>query len=757
MLDLKLKTKPLYTAATAVYPYSKDMETHFIVKTKYEPDPIFLTKKMGDFLLVPRELAPLGEDRRSRGTPIAITCTMDFKPDTYEVQKQLHGDSLALLKQGVSHTLNALMGLGKSYIATRLICDMGLTTLIIVTKEDLMQQWKDNLLKYTKIKEEEIGFIQQDVCQVEGKKVVIGLVHSLAGRDYPSSIYSAFGLTVADECFHPDHELLTPSGWVSIADLPEDAQVMSFDAHTDTMRFEPILRKVVKPFSGNLIAIAGRGFHTVTTPNHEQPIKREKAHGWSVCRIPVADLLLKSRIKLPIAGYVSGDDGRRITDWERLLIAFEADGHHLYTSKNSGIHTYRFSFRRPRKISRLKSILSGCGIDHSVSVNCRGDTSITFKHTSLLPKNFDWFDPYVSSPLNADFLEELTHWDGWSNDEGCFFEHLLESTANTIVIIAKLCGRAASIIKTGYSGREKRYRVRWFADKPWISPKGYTKTMVPYSGDVHCVTVPSGNVLTRYKGSLSISGNCHRMSAETFSQAMFKFNSYLRLGLSATPVRPDGKSFIFRAHIGEVGSSSDHVQLAPRVLVIRTNWKLPLWRVRDDFGGYKMIPMPLQRGRPAVVSSKMAKDPERNHLLADLCLKAYKKDRRIVMFFDSLAHIEVIKKLLISMGIPKTEILRYTGGISKTDAATAHSMRVLLATYSYMSEGTDVPFLDTAILCSPRSNVSQTVGRILRKVPGKKEPVIMDILDSCAQELLDSFQSRVRQYKKLNATIVDIT
>lgn len=448
MLDLKLKTKPLYTAATAVYPYSKDMETHFIVKTKYEPDPIFLTKKMGDFLLVPRELAPLGEDRRSRGTPIAITCTTDFKADLYAVQKGLYEKSYSLLSAGISHTLCGTMGSGKSYQGVRLLCALGMTTLIVVTKEDLMVQWKNNLLKYTNIKEEEIGFIQQDVCQVEGKKVVIGLVHSLSCREYPSFIYDSFGLTILDEI--------------------------------------------------------------------------------------------------------------------------------------------------------------------------------------------------------------------------------------------------------------------------------------------------------------------HRMSCDYFVQAMFKFNSYLRLGLSATTVRPDGKSFIFKAHAGEVGSSSDHVHLSPRVLVVRTNWKLPKWRVPDDFGGYKMIPMPVPKGRPAVVSSKMAKDTERNHLLADLCLKAYKKDRKIVMFFDSLKHIEVIKTLLISMGIPKDEILRYTGGISKKDAETAPHKRVLLATYSYMSEGTDVPFLDTAILCSPRSNVSQAVGRILRKVDGKKEPVIMDVLDNCAQELIESFQSRVRQYKKLNATIVDI-
>ena len=251
--------------------------------------------------------------------------------------------------------------------------------------------------------------------------------------------------------------------------------------------------------------------------------------------------------------------------------------------------------------------------------------------------------------------------------------------------------------------------------------------------------------------------NCHRMSADTFSQTMFKFNSKLRLGLSATPSRPDGKSFIFRSHMGEVLSYSDHIQVSPRVLVVRTEWKLPLWKVRDEFtGGYKTVPMDVPKGRPAVVSKHMAKNDVRNSLLADLCLKAYKKERRIVMFFDSLAHIETIKKLLIKLGIPANEILRYTGGISKTDAATAPDKRVLLATYTYMSEGTDVPFLDTAILCSPRSNVMQAVGRILRKVEGKKEPVIMDVVDSCAQALVESFHSRVRQYKKLNAVIVDV-
>jgi superfamily II DNA or RNA helicase len=344
----------------------------------------------------------------------------------------------------------ALMGLGKSYLFTRLLCALGRTTLIVVTKEDLMKQWKDNLLKYTDIKEEDIGIIRQGICQVKGKKVVIGLVHSLSCREYPDYIYSYFGLVACDEA--------------------------------------------------------------------------------------------------------------------------------------------------------------------------------------------------------------------------------------------------------------------------------------------------------------------HRMSCDYFSEVMFKFNSYLRIALTATPHRPDGKSFVFKAHIGEVLSSSDHVQISPKVLVVRTNWKLPKWKVKDEFTGlYKMVDMTVPKGKPAVVSKHMAISETRNNLLVDLCFKAYNKDRKIVMFFDSLKHIEIIKMKLLALGIPPAEILKYVGGIKKADVEAVHTKRILLATYTYMSEGTDVPFLDTAILCSPRSNVSQAVGRILRKVEGKKEPVIMDVIDPCSKDIMESFESRVRQYKKLNAIIVDVS
>jgi predicted helicase len=45
-------------------------------------------------------------------------------------------------------------------------------------------------------------------------------------------------------------------------------------------------------------------------------------------------------------------------------------------------------------------------------------------------------------------------------------------------------------------------------------------------------------------------------------------------------------------------------------------------------------------------------------------------------------------------------------------------------------EGLDIPVLDTLIMASPKSDIVQSVGRILRETVGKKNnPYIIDIVD----------------------------
>jgi len=444
---LKISNPPLYTSAAAVYPYSKALEMHFLVPPKFKDDEaVFLARKSGDFLLVPRELAPIAkDDRRSKGTTISLNLKV---PPRNESQVKVINNSLRLFKEGTSHVINCMVGWGKSYAGTNLICQLGVTTLIVVTKEDLMIQWKDNLLKYTDIKEDEIGIVQQNKCEYGGNiKVSIAMVHSLAGGDYPSDFYSWAGFVLVDEV--------------------------------------------------------------------------------------------------------------------------------------------------------------------------------------------------------------------------------------------------------------------------------------------------------------------HRISANWFVNSMFKLNSYIRGGLSATVNRADGKSYVFKAHIGEVLSKATIDIAPPKVLVVKSGWIMPKWRKRSASGSYEEIPIPHKPGRMASVIKVMGMDDARNHLIADLCLKAYQKDRKIVIFFEQIDnHLKRLRPILVKMGIPSKDISEYIGGLTDIQRVENAKARVILGSYSYFSEGTDIPDLDTAILASPRSNVMQAIGRILRVVEGKKQPVIFDILDECSESLVSMHYSRMRCYNELKANVI---
>jgi hypothetical protein len=55
----------------------------------------------------------------------------------------------------------------------------------------------------------------------------------------------------------------------------------------------------------------------------------------------------------------------------------------------------------------------------------------------------------------------------------------------------------------------------------------------------------------------------------------------------------------------------------------------------------------------------------------------------------------------------------------------------------------------------PRADVKQTVGRVLRSAPGKKQPVVLDLVDS--NSIFQGFhQSRLKQYYSLGADIVSV-
>jgi superfamily II DNA or RNA helicase len=77
------------------------------------------------------------------------------------------------------------------------IATLQVPTLIVVHKEFLMNQWIERIQQF--LPDAQVGIVQQDTCDFEGKHIVVGMVHSLASKDYGPVFRSWPGLVITDE------------------------------------------------------------------------------------------------------------------------------------------------------------------------------------------------------------------------------------------------------------------------------------------------------------------------------------------------------------------------------------------------------------------------------------------------------------------------------------------------------------------------------------------------------------------------------
>ena len=69
----------------------------------------------------------------------------------------------------------------------------------------------------------------------------------------------------------------------------------------------------------------------------------------------------------------------------------------------------------------------------------------------------------------------------------------------------------------------------------------------------------------------------------------------------------------------------------------------------------------------------------------------------------------------------------YVGGMKEKDLKISEGKKVIIATYAMAEEGLDIKTLTTLIMATPKVDVTQSVGRILRQK--HKQAVVVDIVD----------------------------
>lgn len=119
---------------------------------------------------------------------------------TLRPEQQVAVDEVArqLRSERMGGIIQAKPGWGKTVAALALAAKLRVPTLVVVHKEFLMDQWIERVEKF--LPAARIGRVQQDVCDFEGKTIVMGMVHSLGSNTrYPDALWEWPGLVVVDE------------------------------------------------------------------------------------------------------------------------------------------------------------------------------------------------------------------------------------------------------------------------------------------------------------------------------------------------------------------------------------------------------------------------------------------------------------------------------------------------------------------------------------------------------------------------------
>ena len=226
----------------------------------------------------------------------------------------------------------------------------------------------------------------------------------------------------------------------------------------------------------------------------------------------------------------------------------------------------------------------------------------------------------------------------------------------------------------------------------------------------------------------------HHICAKVFSQSLFKMCPKHIFGLSATPVRKDGLSKVLHWFMGPVFFAVER-ENQEQVDVFPIEFECPMFK----------NPPPCSRtGNISLVNmiTELVEHRGRNQMLVQLVKRASSGSRQLLVLSDRRQHCEFLHQCF-----PKNSGL-YMGGMKETELEASSKKKIIFATFSQAHEGLDIPTLDTVILATPKSDIQQSIGRVMRETPGKQNnPQIYDIIDQWSI-LHAMYKKRLRVYKQ---------
>ena len=243
---------------------------------------------------------------------------------------------------------------------------------------------------------------------------------------------------------------------------------------------------------------------------------------------------------------------------------------------------------------------------------------------------------------------------------------------------------------------------------------------------------------------LTIVDEVHHISAEVFCRSLFKIVTKYMLGLSATMNRKDGLSKVFKMFLGDIVYKEKR-DSDDEVLVKVINFK------DDDEDFSETIYNFKGQTHYSLMISKLCN----YNIRSEFILKILKDllDENIQQQIMILAHNKsLLKYFYDAIQIRNmASVGYYVGGMKKHQLKETENKKVVIATYAMAEEALDIKTLSCLIMATPRTDVTQAVGRILRIK--HKEPLVIDIVDQ--HEIFQKqFLKRKKFYMKCKYKII---
>ena len=317
-------------------------------------------------------------------------------------------------------------------------------------------------------------------------------------------------------CLSGDTEVLTQRGWVRLDGFNVNNDLVVQVNNDKTAEFVEPIAYIENKKAQEIWRYKNRNYSFCGTPQH-RVAAWDKYSG----RVMIDELQNMPNTKynhiIPTAVTIDNDGISLSNDEIAINIAIQADGTIDY--RKNGSRYIRISFKKDRKIKRFRELIHRLNIRHIETKHVTGYTFFGFTAPDYIygkEFNIEWAYK-MSLQQRKFFIDEMVHWDGNSVPNRNQVEYVSTNKKNAefMQIIASTCGYHSTIIVKDRRdiGWNIAYKVSILLSKKSISWQAMDKyKTIEKVNTVYCVQVPSGMILIRHNGKISVTGNCDALT-----------------------------------------------------------------------------------------------------------------------------------------------------------------------------------------------------------------------------------------------------